>query len=60
MTICDKCGGTIQEPATKNTFILSDYEPAHGSYGGFYHAVTVHLCVACQKIVFDFISKAGQ
>lgn len=59
MTVCDKCGCTIQEPANKNTFILSDYEPERGSYGGFYRTVTVHLCLICQKKVFDFISKEG-
>lgn len=56
MIICDKCGGTIQEPVNKNTFYLSDYEPERGSYGGFFKAVTVHLCLNCQKKVFDFIN----
>ena len=55
MIICDKCGGTIQEPVNKNTFYLSDYEPERGSYGGFFKAVTVHLCLMCQKKVVDFI-----
>ena len=55
MVICDKCGFTIQEPVNKNTFYLSDYEPERGSYGGFFKAVTVHLCVTCQKKVLDFI-----
>ena len=56
MVICYKCGGTIQEPVNKNTFYLSDYEPERGSYGGFFKAFTVHLCVRCQKNVFDFIN----
>ena len=56
MVICDKCGGTIQEPVNKNTFYLSDYEPVRGSYGGFFNPVTVHLCLRCQKKVVDFLN----